>query len=81
MPKEEPIKKQALLFPDNFTSLSFSESASDESNLPSGVKTQNHEPFGIFDSIKSASFSKPAQISAGDGLSGSLDSGNYKILN
>ena len=71
MPKEEPIKKQALDLPESFTSFNLSANFSLDSSLPSGVKTQNHAPFGIFEKIKSASFSSPAEISAGDGSSGS----------
>ena len=80
MPKEDPIRKHRRLFPDIFTSCSFAANDSEESNFPSGVKTQNQLPLGILVRIKSASFSSPADISAEDGLSGSLTSGNSKSL-
>ena len=72
IPKEEPIKKQALDLPEFFTSRSLSAKASLDSSFPSGVRTQNHEPLGILEKISSASFSSPASISPGEGFSGSL---------
>ena len=48
IPKEEPMRKQALLLPESFTSFSLSAKASEERILPSGVKTQNQAPLGIF---------------------------------
>jgi len=47
MPNEDPIKKQALLLPDNLTSFNLAASDSEERSLPSGVSMQNHEPFGF----------------------------------
>ena len=78
-PKEDPIKKQALLLPDNFTSFTFWARASEEIIFPSGVSVHNHAPLGILLNISSASFSRPALISAGEGSSGSRDSGNSRI--
>ena len=62
MPKEEPIKKQALLLPDSFTSFSLAAKLSLESSFPSGVKMQNQAPLGILPKIVSASFSRPVAI-------------------
>ena len=70
MPKEDPIRKQALDLPDIFTSFSFCAKDSLLSSLPSGVNTQNQAPFGILEKITSASFSRPAETSAGEGSSG-----------
>ena len=81
MPKEEPIRKQALLFPMFFTVFSCLAKSSLDSSFPSGVKTQNQAPLGIFDRITSASFSRPAEISAGEGFSGSLHSGSSSSVN
>ena len=67
MPKDEPIKKQALLKPLNLICANFSAKASEESGFASGVNTQNHAPFGILEIICSASFSKPFLISVGVG--------------
>ena len=52
IPKEEPIKKQALDLPEFFTSRSLSAKASLDSSFPSGVRTQNHEPLGILEKIE-----------------------------
>ena len=79
MPKEEPIKKQALLFPESFTSYTLAAKASEDITFPSGVSTQNQAPFGILLRIRSASFSKPAEISAAEGFSGRRNSGNSMI--
>ena len=79
IPKEEPMRKQILFLPESFTDLILSASSSEESILPSGVSVQNHAPLGIFVKIKSASFSRPAAISAGEGFSGSRDSGSSRI--
>ena len=76
MPKEEPMRKQALLLPDSFTSFNLSAKLSEERIFPSGVKTQNQAPLGILEKISSASFSSPAAISAGEGASGSRTSGS-----
>ena len=76
IPNEEPIRKQAQLLPESLISDIFCARASELSNLPSGVIVQNHEPFGILESIRSASFSRPACMVALDGYSGSLDSGS-----
>ena len=79
IPKEDPIKKHALLLPESFTSFTLSARASEDITFPSGVNVQNHAPLGILLKIKSASFSRPALISAREGFSGSLVSGNSKI--
>ena len=79
MPKDEPIKKQALLFPPNFTSFSFWAKSSLERFFPSGVKIQNQVFFGSLERMSSASLSSPAAISAGEGFSGKRCSGNSKI--
>jgi len=76
IPKEDPIRKQAALLPDSLISDIFPARLSDESCLPSGVSTQNQAPFGTFVSISSASLSRPAVISAVEGLSGNLHSGS-----
>ena len=81
MPKEDPIKKQALLFPDNFIELIFCASSSEESSFPSGVNMQNHAFFGIFSVIIPASFSNAAEISTAEGASDVRASGNSKIVN
>ena len=78
IPKEEPIKKQALDLPEFFTSRSLSAKASLDSSFPSGVRTQNQEPLGILEKISSASFSSPDSISPGEGFSGSLASGSSR---
>lgn len=46
MPKEEPMRKQALLLPESFTEAILSAKASLLSSFPSGVKTQNQAPWG-----------------------------------
>ena len=76
MPKEEPMRKQALLLPESFTSPIFLAKASLLSSFPSGVKTQNQAPLGMRERISSASFSSPAAISAGLGSSGRRHSGS-----
>ena len=43
IPKEEPIKKQALDLPQSLISFSFSAKASLDNVFPSGVKMQNHK--------------------------------------
>ena len=63
MPKEDPIKKQTLDFPDSLTSFSLSANSSLERVRPSGVKMHSHAPFGIFAMIASATLSSPAAIS------------------
>jgi len=62
IPKEEPIRKQALDLPEFFTSASLAAKASLLNSFPSGVNTQNQAPFGILEKIRSASFSNPAAI-------------------
>ena len=81
IPKEDPIRKQAEDLPLIFTSESLAAKASLESSLPSGVKTQNQAPLGILEKIRSASFSNPAEISAGEGSSGSRTSGSSSRVN
>ena len=76
MPKEEPMRKQALDLPELFTFFKVCAKSSLLSSFPSGVNTQNHAPLGIFARIKSASFSSPPEISAGEGSSGSRLSGS-----
>ena len=75
------MRKQALDLPEFFTEASFDAKPSLESSLPSGVNTQNQAPLGILLKIRSASFSSPAEISAGEGSSGSLTSGNSSNVN
>ena len=81
MPKEEPMRKQALDFPEFFTEASFSAKPSLLKSFPSGVNTQNQAPLGILLKISSASFSSPAVISAGEGFSGRRTSGSSRRLN
>ena len=80
MPKEEPMRKQALDLPLSFTSPSFAAKPSLESSFPSGVKTQNQAPLGILLKISSASFSRPALNYAGEGYSGRRTSGSSSRL-
>lgn len=58
IPKEEPIKKQALLLPDNLIFRSFSESSSELNSFPSGVSTQNQAFLGMLLEIREASLSR-----------------------
>ena len=51
MPKEEPMRKQALDLPEFLTAASFPARASLLKSVPSGVKTQNQAPFGILEKI------------------------------
>ena len=81
MPKEEPMRKQAQLLPEFFTFFRVSAKPSLESVFPSGVNTQNQAPLGIFARMVSASFSRPAAISAGEGFSGSRTSGSSSRVN
>ena len=81
IPKEEPMRKQALLLPESLTDASFSAKTSLLITFPSGVKTQNHAPFGMRERIFSASFSSHAAISAGLGFSGSRYSGSSRRVN
>ena len=79
IPKDEPIKKQALDLPDSLTCFIFSANSSLERVFPSGVKMHSQAPLGIFAKICSASFYNPAAISAGVGSSGNRYSGRSKI--
>ena len=81
IPKEEPMRKQALPLPEFFTSRSFSAKASLDRSLPSGVKTHSQAPFGIRARMASASFSSPWAISEEEGFSGSLASGSSRRVN
>ena len=81
MPKEEPMREQALLFPEFFTVFMVFANSSLERSFPSGVNTQNQPPLGTLERIRSASFSSPAEISAGEGFSGRRLSGNSRRLN
>ena len=81
MPKEEPMRKQALLLPEFFTVFKVFAKSSLDNSFPSGVKAQNQAPLGSLEKIKSASFSSPAEISAGEGFSGSRASGSSRRVN
>ena len=80
IPKDEPITNAAADFPLPLTAASRPASSSEERSRPSGVNTHSHAPFGTCSWMAAASRESPCAISAGEGFSGSRDSGSSTSL-